>query len=100
MNSKYIKTKKNNKLESKFFEPFRVLHAVEKQAYKLELPIKWKIDNVFHMSLLKQNTTKKEQVDNKALPKPEKKFKIGDDKEYKVETIINSTVYSQQANSN
>ncbi len=40
LNSKYIKTKKNKKLESKFFGPFRVFHAVKKQAYKLELPVK------------------------------------------------------------
>ena len=37
LNSKYIKTKRNRKLEIKFFEPFRVLHSVGKQAYKLEL---------------------------------------------------------------
>ncbi len=30
LNSKYIKTKRNKKLESKFFGPFRVLHAVGK----------------------------------------------------------------------
>ena len=35
LNSKYIKIKKNKKLESKFFGPFQVLHVVEKQAYKL-----------------------------------------------------------------
>ena len=40
LNSKYIKTKKKKKLESKFFGPFRVLYTVEKQAYKLELLIK------------------------------------------------------------
>ena len=37
LNSKYIKTKQNRKLEAKFFGPFRVLHLVEKQVYKLEL---------------------------------------------------------------
>ena len=36
-NSKYIKTKRNRKLETKFFEPFRVLHPVGKQVYKLGL---------------------------------------------------------------
>ena len=40
LNSKYIKTKPNRKLEMKFFGPFRVLHFVGKQAYKLELPKK------------------------------------------------------------
>ena len=32
LNSKYIKTKRNRKLEAKFFGPFRVLHPVGKQA--------------------------------------------------------------------
>ncbi len=40
LNSKYIKTKRNKKFESKFFGPFRVFHVVGKQAYKLELPTK------------------------------------------------------------
>ena len=40
LNSKYIKTKQNRKLEVKFFWSFRVLHPVRKQAYKLELPKK------------------------------------------------------------
>ena len=35
LNSKYIKTKRNQKLEAKFFGPFRKLHPVGKQEYKL-----------------------------------------------------------------
>ena len=52
LNSKYIKTKRNKLLESKFFWPFRVFYLVEKQGYKLELPTKWKIYDIFHVSLL------------------------------------------------
>ena len=38
LNSKYIKTKRNWKLEAEFFGSFRVLHPRGSQAYKLELP--------------------------------------------------------------
>ena len=38
LNSKFIKTKRNCKLEAKFFGLFWVLHPVGEQAYKLELP--------------------------------------------------------------
>ena len=92
LNSKYFKTKRNKKLENKFFRPFRVFHAVGKQAYKLELPTKWKIYDIFYVLLLKQDTTKKKQVNNKALPEPEKKLEAGDDKKYEMKTIINSMV--------
>ena len=54
LNSKYIKTKYNQKPKAKFFEPFWVLHLISKQAYKLELPKKWRIYDVFHVSLLEQ----------------------------------------------
>ena len=52
LNSKYIKTKRKKKLKSKFFRPFKVFYTVKKQAYKLELPTKWKIHNIFYVSLL------------------------------------------------
>ena len=51
LNSKYIKMKQNRKLEAKFFGPFQILYPVRKQTYKLDFPTKWKIHNVFHMSL-------------------------------------------------
>ncbi len=54
------------------------------------------------MSLLKQDTTRKKRVDNKALPESEKdlKFEVEGNKEYKVKAIIDSVIYGQQANSN
>ena len=58
-NSKYIKSKQNRKLDVKFFRPFQILHLVGKQAYKLKLPNKWKIHNVFNVSLLEQDNTRK-----------------------------------------
>ena len=40
LNSKYIKTKQKQKLEAEFFGPFRMLHPVGKQVFKLEVPKK------------------------------------------------------------
>ena len=81
MNSKYIKTKRNRKLEIKFFEPFRMLYPVGKHAYKLEPTKNWKIHDVFHVSLLEQESIKKRQE----FLVPE--FELGDNKEYEVEAI-------------
>ncbi len=49
------------------------------------------------MSLLEKDTTRKGQVNNKALPKSEKEleFEAGGDKEYEVKAIIDSMVYGQ-----
>ncbi len=54
------------------------------------------------MSLLEQDTIRNRQVDNKALPEPEKdlEFEAKGNKEYELEAIIDSVVYNQPANSN
>ena len=98
LNSKYIKTKRNRKLEAKFFGPFWVLHPVGKQAYKLELPRKWRIHDVFHVSLLEQNTTRKGRVDEEVR---QMEFNTSDDKsrEYEVEAIWDSAVYARESES-
>ena len=96
LNSKYIKTKQNRKLEANFFRPFQVLHPVGKQAYKLKLPKKWRIHNIFHVLLLKQDTTRKERMDENVT---KLEFDAGDSKEYKVEAIWNSTVYAIESES-
>ena len=74
LNSKYIKTKQNRKLEAKFFEPFRVLYSISKQAYKLELPKRLRIHHVFQVSLLGKNTIRRRRVDKKVT---ELEFKAG-----------------------
>ena len=96
LNSKYIKTKRNRKLEAKFFGPFRMLHLVGKQAYKLELPKKWRIHDVFHVSLLEQDTTRKGRVDENAT-----ELDAGDEDsgEYEVEAIRDSAVYARESES-
>ncbi len=94
LNSKYIQTKRNWKLEAKFFKPFRLLHPVGKQAYKLELPKKWRIHDVFHVSLLEQDTTRKERVD-KTTSRLEFESDSNGEK-YEIEAIHDSVVYAKE----
>ena len=95
LNNKYIKNKRNRKLEAKFFEPFQVPHPVGKQAYKLKLPKKWRIYDVFYMSLLEQDTTRKGRVDDN-----ETELDAGDNsREYEVEAIWDSVVYTRKSES-
>ena len=48
------------------------------------------------MSLVKQNTTKKGQI-NELFPEPEPGFDASNNKKYKVEAIKESTVYTKEA---
>ncbi len=68
-----------------------------KQTYKIELRKKRRIYNVFYMSLLKQDTTKKGQVD-KMISRLEFE-NDGDGKEYKVEAIRDSVIYAKESDS-
>ena len=92
LNSKYLKTKQNCQLEAKFLSLFQVLHPVNKQAYKLKLPKKKRIHNVFHVSLLEQDTLKMGQVSDMQL-----EFEASNDKKYEDNGIQNSAVYARKS---
>ena len=96
LNSKYIKTKRNQKLEAKFLKLFQVLHPIGKQADKLELSKRWKIQNIFHVLLLEQNTTRKERVNQRVT---ELELEARNSKKYKVEAICDSAVYASKSRS-
>ena len=83
-------------MEVKFFRPFQILHLVEKQVYKLELHRKCRIHDVFHMSLLEKNTTKKGQIDENMI---ELDIDNNDNREYKVEAMWDSTIYTWESES-
>lgn len=62
--------------------------------YKLELPKKWKMYNVFHVLLLKQHNTKKEWVNKKAI-----ELYAGNNKKYNIEAICNNAIYARKSKS-
>ena len=73
-----------------------MLHPVGKQVYNLELPKKWKIHNVFHVSLVEQNINKKGRVSKKV---PELDAGNKNNKKYKLEAIWDSAVYANKLKS-
>ena len=77
-----------------FLGPFRVLHPVGKQVYKLKLPKKQKIHDIFHVSLLEQDTPKKGRVNDTQL---DFEFKAGDKKEFEVDSIWDGAVYTKES---
>ena len=69
-----------------------MLHPVEDQVYKLEFSKKWRIHDVFYVSLLEQDTTRKRWVDDENAAE----LDVDNDKEYKIEVIQDSAVYVKE----
>ena len=69
-----------------------MLYPVGKQVYKLKLPKKLKIHDVFYIFLLEQNLTKKEQVNNIW-----QKFEADNNKKYEVDDILDSAIYIRES---
>ena len=71
-----------------------MLYPVSKQAYKHELPKKWKIHNVFHVLLLEQDTIEKKQVNYTRL---DFEFEAGDNNKYEIDSIRDSVVNARES---
>ena len=58
LNAKNIRTKRpTKKLAPKHYGPFKVLDKIGSRSFRLELDKRWKIHNVFHVSLLEPYKT-------------------------------------------
>jgi len=76
LNGRNIKTRRpTKKLDDKNHGPFQIEKIVSPLAVRLTLPRKWKIHNVFHVSLLKPFRTSK----HRPLPDPSKVLREADD---------------------
>ena len=66
-----------------------MFHLIDKKAYKVELPKRWKIHDVFHVLLLEQNTTRKRRVNKKVF---QLEIETSNSNKYKMEAIQNSVI--------
>ena len=90
LNAKNIRTKRpTKKLAPKFYGPFQVTKRIGGHAYELELDNRWRIHNVFHVSLLEPHHQNQMPLRKQIRPEPEE---IEGEKEYEVEKIISSEI--------
>ena len=102
VNDKNIRIKRNKKLEWKFFDSFKILKTIENQTYQFEILKRWRIHDVFHVSLLKKIKSKKRK---KASLELTYQSNIEDDEEltnekFWIEIILNSKIYKEDQISN
>jgi Chromo (CHRromatin Organisation MOdifier) domain len=78
------------KFALKRYGPFPITDVISLVVYRLNLPLTWKIHNVFHVSLLTPYKETEEHGPNFAEPPPEL---IEEQEEYEVEQVLASRLY-------
>ena len=91
LNGRNIKTRRpSKKMDHKNHGPFQIEKIISPLAVRLTLPRKWKIHNVFHVSLLEPYRTS----EHRTPPVPSKVLREADDieqsEEYDVEEVMSS----------
>jgi len=99
LSGRNIKTRRpSRKLDDKNHGPFQIEKIVSPLAARLTLPRKWKIHNVFHVSLLEPYRTSEHRVP----PDPAKVLRESDDieqsEEYDVDEVMSSVERGQGNN--
>jgi len=91
LNGRNIKTRRpSKKLDHKNHGSFQIEKIVSPLAVRLMLPQKWKIHNVFHVSLLEPYRTS----EHLAPPDPSKVLREADDIEQAEEYDVNEVIFS------
>ena len=85
LDTRNLKTAYHKKMSPKCEGPFEISEVLGPVIYQLNLPISWRIHNVFHVILLKPYQENKTYGKNFSLPPLEI---IGREEVYQVETIL------------
>ena len=86
LDTRNLRMKINSKLKPRREGPFRIKQIIGKVNYELELPIQWKVHNVFHTTLLKLYKEMEQHGPN-YIPRPPDI--MNEEEQYEVERIMN-----------
>ena len=105
VNEKNIRIKRNKKLEWKFFESFKMLDTIENQTYRLDIFKRWRIHDVFHVSLLEKIVFKRKEKASLKFTYQSNDIDIEEDEKltnekFWVEIILNNKIYKEDQISN
>ena len=100
VNDKNIRIKRNRKLKWKFFESFKMLDTIENQTYRLEILKRWRIHDVFHVSLLEKIKSKRKKKVSLKFTYQSENIDVEDDEklikeEFWIEVILDSKIYKK-----
>ena len=97
LDSRNLKTYNNKKLSPRREGPFKILEQKGPVTFKLELPITWRIHDVFHASLLMPYIENDTYESNFPEPPPEL---INEEEHYEIEAIISIESKASQEKDN
>ena len=100
VNGKNIRIKRNKKLKWKFFESFKVLETIKNQTYRLEIFKRWRIYDVFHVSLFEKVISKRKKKTSLEFTYQSDDIDIENDdeltkKKFWIEVILDSKIYKK-----
>ena len=98
LNEKNIQIKYNRKLKWKQFKFFKILEKIENQVYKLNLFKRWRIHDIFYVSLLEKDFKKKEKVFTAEFIYTLENIKMkqdDDDQKYFVNEIVDFKIFKE-----
>jgi hypothetical protein len=85
-------TRPTDKLNYRYLGPYPILKKIGKMAYKLKLPEKWRIHNVFHINRLEKLS--KDNWDRTPVPVPP--IEVDGEFQHEVDQIKNARVYQNR----
>jgi hypothetical protein len=86
-------THPTHKLRTKHYGPFKVTNTISHVAYQLQLPVSWKIHNVFHASYLSPYKEAREHGSNFVEPPSDI---IEGEPEWEVEAIVGMRLFGRR----